>query len=357
MEAEEEVEEYEAAQREDGDEEMGEGNAVEENDSLDPDAPRDSAENEEDDEVAEARREAMRLNLPDLSRAADKLVNQVRDPKRETALYRHMLKVQRKAFFAMRETYEQPEGYPFIDSHRYDDFGQHTAEGASIVGRANLASALDIVEGLEAGTIDEGDIAARLAELDDFFHLLFKPFGDNANDIELSLNVRTLRLIETLAAQKPNAQLNPALAAVFCEPFECRGKVDYPSLLINGPHRPLGHRDGDDVDEVREERIKEIISVARKDRHASVVAQLRTVFPRDKILGELASWIIAVYDSFSPHPSGGHDAGRQVGGATPVTANDEDPFEDAREEQQATTQDDSESEVETQIVRPQNQDV
>lgn len=317
--------ETEDAEEED-DEELVDGRAS--------DAPQDDM----GDEVT-ARLQVMRLSLPDLANATGKLVNQLRNPQRGSRVYEYMLGSKRKVFLATRETYEGDS--PFIDADQSGDFGQHTNMGASILGSANLASALDIVEMLQSK--NEQGVLGQLIELDEFFHKLLVPSDDNAPEVDLSLDIRTLRLIETLAAKKQKGDIKPTIASIFCENFESRGKTDYPHLFMNAPRRPLGHREDDDVYDSCSDRITDIIGMT-KDKRVSAVNRLRENFPQESILEELRKWLLSAYDSTVARGSS-----RRVS-STPKRAEDE--FYDAEERPSG---DDADSEVVSQIVRAESQ--
>ena len=308
----------------DEDEEAGEENG--------PDASQD------DDEIAALRHEVMRTSLPELASEAERLLNQLQSPQRGTTLYRELLNIRRKTFFITREPYEEPVGFPFIDGDQFDDFGQRTDRGASILGCTNLASALEIVETLQSET--QEDILDRLEEVDDFFHRLFAPFGTHAPGVTLSLDIRTLRFIETLAKANSNVDYRAVITSIFCEPVEMGGQIDYPAVLAHGPHRALGHQEDDDVGRSLNGRIKHIVNIvkiAKNPKRKDAMDQLRKSFSREKILGELRDWILTTFNS---QPS--------------LTAKRvEDEFHDAAEQ---ITREDTEPAADTQpIVRATDQ--
>ena len=243
--------------------------------------------------VDDSMRQVMQLSLPDLAREARQLITQLEAPERQNLVWKRLCMLRRKGFYATREVYEQPPGFPFIDGQLLSDFGQRSTQGQIILGQANLASVLDIVESIQ---FDENfNILEGIAALDDFSHKLFSEFGDKAKNLELSLNIRTLRLIEELAAQKPKGGINALLASVLCEPIEMHGKIDYPHLFANGPFRPIGHREEDAVADACHDRIVHILQATKKDKKNNGLKALRETFPNGKILEELRDWVLKIY--------------------------------------------------------------
>lgn len=257
------------------------------------------AASQDDDEIVATRCKVMRMALPNLASATDNLLNQFNSPQRGSALYQQMLQLSRDTFYIIRKPYEEPLGFPFIDIEggSLGDFGQHTHRGALTLGCANLASALNIVEMLQSG--GEEKVLDRLAELDDFFYKLFVPFDNSAPDVALPLGIRALRFIETMAESSAEANFLPILASIFCEPFDTDGEdVDYPALLTKGPHRPLGGRENDEVEESLWERIKHIFKIFKSHKKRPVaINKLRESFPQEMILRDVRDWILSVYNS------------------------------------------------------------
>ncbi|KAF4124623.1 hypothetical protein GMORB2_5289 [Geosmithia morbida] len=269
-------------------------------------------------------------SLPDLSRASDGLATQLQSDRR-SAVFARLLSVRRDTFLTVRREYEHPAGYPFIDYSWLDD-GQRDLV---VLAKANLVSVLDTIERIRAHQVSRRELVDRLAELDGFMGELFRPYGANANSLDLSLEVRTAHAIEALAtAVSPSssspspsssssrkkmtlALANPVLVSIFCEdaPSTAGRKPDYAAILSNGEYfKPLGHRSGELVEDACYGRIGRICSTIRASKEASL-DRLRDMFPLSNTLDRLWDWILGVY------------ANGYVGGAGPAAGDDD--FQDA----------------------------
>lgn len=250
-----------------------------------------------------------KLSLVDLSREATQLINQLEAAERKNPVWNRLLSMRRRTFLTIREIYEDPAGFPFIDSNRLGGFSQLTEQEHITLEQANCASGLDMIEGLQSG--DDQDVLGRLRELDAFCHNLF-----TAEDIDLALDLRTVRLVEELLAEKPKAKLGPIAASVFCAPVQTSGKTDYVDMLVRGDRRPLVGVDGPDVHDKCLERITKVVDIGKKDKKSNGWKLLQEEYPRDDLLGKLREWFIARHELSHGHAlqlrSADHDVSHDV---------------------------------------------
>lgn len=287
------------------------------------------------DDSTEQRRELIERSLPDLTKVADSIIKFFEDDEeiRRKLWNQKLFKTRRTYFCDLRQPFEEPSGFPFVDAENLD-FMEFSGGDIKDIGYVNLATALDIVDRIQ----NEEEVNARehLAQLDEFLPKLFDPFpfGDA---IDFSLNIRTLLFIRTLAeeiegSRTPikNTKFWDLLTAAFIDPEAIGKKPDHAGLWENGPFKPLGHAGDEDPDRSCSARVQQIFEVWRGAPKTRGLDKLRDEFPFGSIIDELRDHILRVYESVKTGRAPGSQA---------------DQFHDAREDV-----DDLESVAESQPV-------
>lgn len=329
----------EEAEREDASQEEQEGEEADDEDAADTGrqgAMRFSrATVDSQDDSTEQRRELIERSLPDLMKVADSMIKAFAEDEeiRRKPWNQKLFKTRRTYFCDLRQPFEEPAGFPFVDTENLD-FMDFSGGDIQDIGYVNLATALDIVDQIQS----EEEVNARehLTQLDEFLPKLFDPFAFG-DAIDHSLNIRTLLFIRTLAeeidaSRTPikNTKFWDLLTAAFIDPEAIGKKPDYAGLWENGPFKPLGHSGDEESDRSCSARVQQIYEVWRGAPKTRGLAKLRDEFPFGSIIDELREHIFRVYESVKMGKVPGSQA---------------DQFHDAREDV-----DDLESVAESQPV-------
>ena len=250
----------------------------------------------EGDEGDEARYQIMKLTLPDLAKASDDLMVLLKDheSRYDDPVFFGLHQLKSRALEGFREIYEEPHTSPFIDWIQLINMYENTDDAgpaAEIMARANIATVFDEICDVEAET--EIDATPVLRKLTSFFPSFFITSGDSHQDPELTLDIRTLYLIFTLAREAREIDPFAIIADIFCEPAE---GVNYSHRFSHGPYKKLWDGDqADDIDELCSERIKDIVSAIHKERKTHGVRQLIELFPLEDLLDKLKAWLSRMY--------------------------------------------------------------
>lgn len=261
-------------------------------------------------EMPEDRREYILNTLPELASHAGKIVDWHRQPSdaRQKQWNKAAYHIKSMYLGNMRKAFQEPDDWPFIEPENLRSVLFSDAELRDI-GFVNLATALDLVEGLQAPVegVDTDD-STLLGQLDDVLHRLYEPFGFG-NSLRISLNIRSLRFMKALEDELPTtkaqikkAKVSELLANYFIEPSALEGKPDYVSLFAEGPYRDIGHGEDDAVDESCQDRVAVLLKLWNEAGKGAGLAKLQDKFPLDVTLDKLRVNIIQVYDTAMAYP-------------------------------------------------------
>lgn len=277
---------------------------IAENESSAPVANMQEDDNsDEDDEDTE--RQIMSHNLLDLYKTANDLIKRLQHIDPNSRIFLAILQKKRSAFILNRDIFESSKApAPYVDwawLDKLDKSAEFAKAGKTILAFANLVTTIDAVESLRSGA--DIDPLPFLEQLDAAFpQLLIHPDSNNYNNgySDLALGIRTVRLVETLAATKTNADPRNVIASVFCTPTTDRKKKDYAKLFSHGPFKNLGGQSNDLQDEQCADRIKEALLAIHHDRSTFGVAQLRAKFPLSDVLDNLREWLLNMHSAVAP---------------------------------------------------------
>ena len=239
-------------------------------------------------------------SLPDLEKAADELIELLKNPNVEDDTFRPYLHLKHKALHTIREIFEEPGTAPFIDwasiVPMYED--PHDAEpAAAILVQANIAAAFNAVRAIQFG------LETDLYSLFDNFNALFPDFfavpGKVHKSPELVLDIRTWYFIELVTAQTGKFDIKKIAADAFCPPIDDSDEEpDYAHLFVHGPFNKLWDEDQEEAEaELCSQRITEIMAAGHNDRKSHGLNKLREKFPLGTVLDDIVAWLLEAYET------------------------------------------------------------
>lgn len=298
---------------------MGDGESVSEMPPDDGFAPSDDhgQDGEFDEEERTTKFKIMELSLDDLTSSTQELMDFLTSGDFDDAVFRGRLKIKKKAFDSVRESFAEETTAPFIDWAQVHDMwnSPEDAEAAAVaMVRANVVTALYEVTMLQISA--QQDHFPLLDRLNFFFHLFFLHDDDmhlHPQFPELLLDIRTWYLIESLdkLSEKPNI-LKQLIASVFCEPAE---DVDIFKRLASGPYKSLGVASEEVLEQLVSDRIQDIVRIAKEANDTYGIPDLKKTFPLETLLEQMGSWLMDMFGAFGKESQSqtqgrsGHDLG------------------------------------------------
>ncbi|KAF7534020.1 hypothetical protein G7Z17_g13428 [Cylindrodendrum hubeiense] len=263
-------------------------------DDVAVEANGDEEEQDDVDHEAEVTRyKIMEYIFPDLINTSEELMKRLENANYDDPVFHGLVAVKKNAFVGARQTFEEKRTSPFIDWAQVIEIFQSeediTAAATAIV-RANIVTALDEVLNLEAG--QQLDPFPLLSKLNFLFPSLFIISEDAFQHPQLTLDIRTWYLIEVLNGQVENPNFLKIIADVFCEPDDSHGFLQ---RYVRGPFKSLGELAPENIEELCSDRIAEIIPVIKKDKKTYGVGQLKVMFPLERLLDDLKTWLVDMY--------------------------------------------------------------
>ncbi|KAL6880948.1 hypothetical protein J3F83DRAFT_720408 [Trichoderma novae-zelandiae] len=239
--------------------------------------------------------------IDSLARDARNVIGQLQDKSRPS--YKKVLSMKMQAFKASRGLFTPPgQPIPFV---LYDWLKPEVPETTRAtvplaIKLANIATALDYIESLES---DGGDPLPFLKAIDNAFPRHFAAEEDKEN-LSLSLEIRTQRAIESVAALPHGTDKRSALGWVFCETESRAAGSKYEELFQKGPFRPLAGLDPQTLIDVCSHRVLKMWMIMSDDltrgvRNPVNLASIRDEFPLKDMLYPLRKWLMERFQSIS----------------------------------------------------------
>ncbi|KAK7414763.1 hypothetical protein QQZ08_012508 [Neonectria magnoliae] len=270
---------------------------------------------------AEATRYAiMEHSLPDLVHTTEDLMKRLEHADYDDPVFRGLVRVKKGAFVGARENFEESKTSPFIDWAQALELcatEESTVAAATAIVRANMVTALDEVLNLKAG--QQLDPFPLLERLNSWFPSLFVVSKEIFEHPQLTLDVRTWYLIEVLRGQKSEPKYRQIIADVFCEHAD---NIPFPQRFTSGPFKTLGETTDESLEELCSDRISRIIPFIKKDKRTYGVEQLQQLFPFQRLLDDLETWLRRTYAML----------GESIGRGRSNSEHESNRFVDAEEE-------------------------
>ncbi|KAI5464101.1 hypothetical protein BGZ63DRAFT_421180 [Mariannaea sp. PMI_226] len=244
-----------------------------------------------DEEARITKLKIMELSLGDLAASTGELLLYLDRPAYHSPVFRGRLKIKKRTFESVRESFAEGTAAPFIDWTETGDIWSSEEEAGkakAVMVRANIATALYQVTALQTDV--ELDDFPLFDRLNSCFHLFFQQPEDilhHPEVPELLLEIRTWCLIETLEELSGNPDIRKIIASVF---GETDGKSDFESL-VGGASGELGESSLKHFEELRLSRIEKLTLLVEKDTKTRGVPALKEEFPLETLLDEIATWL------------------------------------------------------------------
>ncbi|KAH7176571.1 hypothetical protein EDB81DRAFT_773016 [Dactylonectria macrodidyma] len=246
------------------------------------------------DEAQATRYKIMEQVLPDLIQFSEELMGRLEHADYEDPVFHGLITVKKSAFLGARQIFEEEHTTPLIDLAQAANIVKNGVDSVTVVSaivRANIVTVIDEVLILKAG--QKSDPSDLLEMLDIWFPSMFTAPNTVFQDPQLTLDIRTWHLIEVLNSQDEKQDFKKIIADVFCKPDDAG--LSYPTRFSRGPFKSLGEADHENIEEICSERIAKIIPVVKKGKKTYGVGKLREMFPLERLLDDLGSWLAETY--------------------------------------------------------------
>ncbi|RTE77520.1 hypothetical protein BHE90_007990 [Fusarium euwallaceae] len=240
-------------------------------------------------EANDARRKILELSIPDLSRAADDLMEYIEKRDSDPDVFHGRLTIKRRAFHSVRAEYEEEDTAPFID------WAPFLSESAALA-RANVVTAFDKL--CDSNPDNEREIASFLTTLGPLFPAWFVLEPSMVQEPETTLELRTWLFIDSFSRQTGDTDYKKVIASIFCKDIG-EGKPNYAKLFAGGHFLELGG-DGEDHDELCSARVSEIVNIVHKHKAGEAISLLKEKFGLDQLIPELQGTFKALYKILKP---------------------------------------------------------
>ncbi|KAJ4307422.1 hypothetical protein N0V84_012749 [Fusarium piperis] len=231
-----------------------------------------------------ASQKILELSIPELSRAADDLMEFLEKGDPDPDVFQGRLRIKRRSFQSIRAEYTDDNVAHFID---WTDF----PSGSTTLARVNVVTAFDKLHDLSPD--NERELSPFLAFLDVLIPSWFVPDQAMFQEPETMLALRTWLFIQSFSRQTSEADYRKSIASIFCRYLGDR-KLTFAKLFAGGHFRSLGG-DRDNDDELCSARISEIINIVHKKKAEEATSLLKEKFGLHQLIPELRRTFKAMY--------------------------------------------------------------
>jgi hypothetical protein len=252
-------------------------------------------------EIEEVEHEIWLEAVPSLARDAKSFIGLLQNKSTRLA-YQKVLQMKTQTFKTSRSIFLTPgQKPPFLGWNWVDKIEEDMSDTAKTtvplaIKLANIATALDQIEGIEAGN---EDVMPFLDAIDALFPRHFAA-DENKQFLLLSLEIRTQLAIESIAKCPQSIDLRGELGHVFCAMNGPDAPCDYPALFAYGPYKPLAGLPEDQLLDVCSDRVRDVWEIMSEGGKRGIrtpvdLSIVQTKYPLQNMLSILKKWLFNMH--------------------------------------------------------------